>query len=326
MRNFRDNALNRDLLCANFSQQAWQSVHPLVKQWIPAEQIRSQLVAELEDAFHLTEDLQFATRFQKSCPIKGTTKSDYLHRVISLEAGGYVLAGIRFKGLNTAFPFVDVLACDFPLDSAKVLRHLIDGIREAFTVFSPQQVRIRFGSHEDGIPLESFHVTPDLSYFAAPVTFLQQQPHPKNYDAVCLERYTDTDFYPRYQVVHDKFRESSPTLADEILPSSLEDFRNCIANGYVYEVGVKGQWAGVIAVWRHSEYGMYGYCIQEEILASDFRGQGFGAAMLRHLIEHIEGDDHTLLFGHIHPKNVASLTTARRVGLIEVGGYFFIEL
>ena len=53
--------------------------------------------------------------------------------------------------------------------------------------------------------------------------------------------------------------------------SSVEDLERCVANGYVYEVRVKGKWAGVIAVWREGDYGMRGYCIEEYILASGFR-------------------------------------------------------
>ena len=318
------NIPNQDLLRASFLKKSWQSIHPLVKQWLPALQIRSILAEELEVALVRLEDIQFATSFQQYCPIKGANTNDYFHRLIPLERCGCVLTGIRFKGCNTALPFVEVLAQDFPLDSADKLHCLINGIRKEFAVFSPLWVRLRLGDHQQEIPLKLYTITPDLRYFAAPIALLQQQEYPKSYDAIKLERCIDTGFYPRYQVVHDNFRADSTTLADEVSPSSVEDFENCITNGYVFEVYLQGQWVGVIAVWRESDYGMSGYCIEEYILKSEFRGLGFGAAMLRHLIDRLENESNVLLFGHIHPLNLASCGAARRAGLIEIGGYIFV--
>ena len=65
----------------------------------------------------------------------------WANRRLELDNGGWAVAGIRFRALDRAKPFVDVVATDQPPTPAG-LASVAAGVLPAFAVFQPLCLRV----------------------------------------------------------------------------------------------------------------------------------------------------------------------------------------
>lgn len=301
-----------------YVRQARDSLPESIKGWIPGARLRHALARSLADVLDGLTNRERATGFRAAVPVPDATPEDYLLKVIALDRDRTFVAGARFRR-NPAFFFVEVYACDFPIDGAQTLGEIVDAARLTFAVFSPPSllVHVATGGVEERVVAESGART-DFVTLAGPIAALQRRDPPPHMERVTLAPARSAAFYPRYVAAYEDFHATFPHLGNLVHRDSREEIERHISRGPFFEVYVDGEWAGVIAAESATAHGMSGYSIVEEVLAPAHRGRGLAPAMQRRLIDTLPSADDEVLHGTISPENAPSLATARRVGRIEV--------
>jgi len=123
-----------------------------------------------------------------------------------------------------------------------------------------------------------------------------------------------------------RFHALHPELKNRVTPESLVDLRSCGQEGSLFEVKVGDKSAGLIAAHSGQQAPLRGWCVWEEFLYEEFRGQGLATVMQRLLVHNLPPREGDSLFGTIDYRNLPSLKTALGVGRIIVGTRFFCPL
>lgn len=315
------------LLRAGMIGAALTRVDPHIRAWLPELKLRAQVEADIDRALARRSDRAVAARSANACPVAGASVDDYLGQLLEI-AGHRVLISPRFLGLDTGRAFVELDAADFTADDEDALADVLAGCLTAYACFSPWSLRVSLGSHQAPRLPAGASIRPDLRILAGPIAALAARPKPPSFDRMTLVRCGDTSFHPRYREAYDEVHADRPALADGLYISGAEALAPVVAEGHFYEAWIDGEWAGVVAAARSPFYGVPSFVVHEELLIAKFRGRGFGVVLQRQLIEALNSDStvdaQAILFGTIHPLNLPSIATAKRIGRIDVGGYFFV--
>ena len=310
-------------LAQKFINCELEAIPAPVRVWLPEDHYREVLKASIEKDAVRVIDKAFAEKFYQHCPINGATAAEYNYRIIQLNNDEFVMTSIRFMGLDVTKPFVMIDHSSMPIDSFEKAHHLWKEVRQHYHIFNPLYMRI-FSTSDVFRIQDNQLIVQDFDVLAAPVKALQQLNKPKHYENVHLEVMCDLTNYEHYEAAFQHFYEQAPHLKHDVRMLDDEAMQWLIDNAHIFEVFINEQWAGVIAVEPNSHYFLSGYEVAEEILTPEFRGQGYAAAVQRHMIDRLKGEDDELLYGTIKPMNIASRKTAQRVGRMIVGGYYFI--
>ena len=306
-----------------FLAYAQNKVHPLVREWLSAETIRANLLEELDaDLERLKSDV-LAAEFQYHCPVAGASADDYKNRVVEVD-GLTLLTGIRFLGLDLQKPFVDVMYSSEAALTPEQLSAVKDAIREAFSVFRPRRFRFYSPSNQP-----RFAKGGDKRLLAAPLGVILAQPEAKTLRRVTLKRATSPAFYGDYAAIYEELLAEHPELQEVVRLESEADMQAYLDEGYVFEVFVDDQPAGVTAVLEDKQDGLSGLCVMEIVLAKAFRAQGFGSAVQRRLAAALvaaEAAQDVLLFGTIGENNLPARRAAARAGRVDLGGRVWVTL
>lgn len=300
---------------------AQHKVHPQVRAWLGDEAVARNLTEELDGDLERLESDALATEFRHHCPVAGADAEDYKNRLLNV-GGLELLVGIRFLGLDLAKPFVDVMYTSEPTLTPGQLARVQDAVRKDFSPFQPKRTRFYCPSH-----LPRFSADGDKRLLAAPLGVMLAR---ADADArVTLRRASSLEFYPEYAAAYRELHEARPGLRDVLRVESAEDMQGYLEAGHLFEVFVDDVWAGVTAVFRDVDAGIGGFCVAEIVLASAFRGRGFGPSVQRGLAAGLlEGDAKPgeLLFGTVGEANVPARRTAQRAGRLDVGGHVWVPL
>ena len=114
----------------------------------------------------------------------------------------------------------------------------------------------------------------------------------------------------------------------------IEDMRTWVAQGYVNLLFVNDELAGVIVVEPDNSLGMTGFYIIENIIFSEYKGQGLGKLMQQAMIyqlvnnqsKQLERQKTDMLFGTIHFDNISAIQCAKSVGRDDIGGYLWVAI
>lgn len=251
-------------------------------------------------------DDTFARQFAEACPVPGVEAAAYRHRQMTV-GGETLLVGIRFKGCDVAQPFVDLLAWTGEPQSA-----WIPAIGEEFAAFRPQAVRLGW-SRETPPPWPG---EVDQHVFAGRVG----GPY-AGHELVISAR--DLAWFDDFHREFEQWRGASP-LGDEVFPSELADFQDCLDSGHVVVAAHDGRFLGVAACRRLAERAFAGWTIVEEFVVPEAQGRGLGTALQRGLLQRLPTGD--VVWGTIHGRNLASQATARRCGRELVETWWFTPL
>ena len=113
---------------------------------------------------------------------------------------------------------------------------------------------------------------------------------------------------------------------DQATIATLEDLDESLTAGTLFDVRVGGDWAGYVSVMSEGQtLGMPAYVVQELILASKFRGRGYGPHLTTLLVRALP-DEGRVLIGTIHSDNRGARQAAERAGRIDVGGWVQVRL
>ncbi len=306
-------------------EMEWALLPALLKEWHEETWLKERLVESVQREFALLDNPDFGQQFYQYCQLKGTQASDYMYKCWQLSDGGTVITSIRFFGTNLAKPFVELVHRDFHIDSIVHLQSVANEVYEYHKIFNPKYLRLFDGQ---GIfSDEEENISYDLHYVAAPISFIKQLPLPQRYNDLQLTIPNSIDlFYEKYKHSFEQLLVEQPHYKELISLESKEDLFQLLAQKTLFCVEIDGQWAGLVAAEQRQEQYLRGFCVIEELLDKEWRGQGFGVALQRHLIERLPAQDNDLIYGTIDDKNMPSLKTAFRVGRKSIGKYVFCKM
>jgi GNAT superfamily N-acetyltransferase len=141
---------------------------------------------------------------------------------------------------------------------------------------------------------------------------------------VALARTTVDAIYERYAATYAELHAARPELVAAARQEPREDLEDYAAEGGLFSILVDERWAGLAAVFRANEYGLRGYCVGELVLTAEARGRGFARSIQQRLAHALDDRGDDVLFGHIHPINVAAQRSARAAGRHDVGGMLWM--
>jgi L-amino acid N-acyltransferase YncA len=313
-----------------FSKSDWlvwavDQVHPQLKVWYSQAQLESNLTAQLERDLDWLENL--GEGFERNMPVAGATPAMYNHRVLEV-AGMQVMLGIRFRGGDISIPFVDLVRSSHEITTPAQVEAICDLVRQEFAIFKPLMVRFYQPAHLE-FQIDVPGSSGDKRVLAAPLTTMLEHSKPDGLERVILRRAETLEFYEQYAETYASIYQERPWLPTESTPESLEDMREYLETGHVFEVLVDGQWAGITgADHRSDEFALRGFVVLEMLLAKFARGQGLGAAVQYRLAEALQTSaaPEDVLYGTIGSNNPPMLKTAARVGRVDLGGWIWVDL
>jgi hypothetical protein len=297
------------------------ALHPWVKRHFSAEARKQALARELH--FWLVTaatDMSWAENFRAHVPDVGEPARSYLARWVPLggDAGGHVLVGPRYLGLDPSWPFVGVAASDRPLvpDDAEAPTGIA---RRMFAAFAPRFVMVHTSDPVDAWP----GTTPERRLVAGTLEQLRNRP-----PAGCVraEARRDTGFYGEYLRMHEAHVACEPSHARHARCETREDLDKLARAGLLFDVLVDGAWAGLIAAEPDVASGMTGARVIELILDHPYRGRGYGPSLTTLLARKLDLPGDQALFGTIHHQNTAAYRSALAAGRVDVGGEIVIPL
>ena len=271
------------------------------------EGLKKEIVSDLDQLAELSQPEVYIERFNYF-KLDRTTAEDFRERILDVEKDKFIMAGIRFRGLNVNKPFISIVA-NFEITNDR-LSSLAKLVKNEFSVFKP----IAFQFH---LPSEVELIAPGIGIdrytIVGSVEKLIERKLPRRVETIEIVELNNTEFYDDYLSEYKIFHDKNQNLKDEVKPESLEDFKEAISNQLLYKVIIEDKHAGIIAGSAFDYYGIKGVCILEEILYDSFKGKGLGAYLQKEFAKKLRGR-YQLLWGTISSLNQPSLKTAFRNG------------
>ncbi len=168
-------------------------------------------------------------------------------------------------------------------------------------------------------------VIPYKRHLAAPAAEILAAT-PKHADDVVIRKADDLAFYDDYSQMYDDFHADVPDLVDHVRKESPDDLRGFQAEGVVALVNIDGILAGVMAATPACEHGLRGWMMKERIFSRQYRGGGYGPAALWAFLRMLPLEPDDFFWGTIVPDNHASLKSALRLGRVDIGGWYWIDV
>lgn len=271
------------------------------------EDLKKEIASELEQLAELSLPEICSTRCDYF-KLDGTTAEDFRERILEVEKDKFILAGIRFRGLNVNKPFISIVAnFEITADRLSVLAKLI---KKEFSIFKPMAIQFHMPSE---VELNAPDLGVDRYTLVGSVSDLIECKLPERAETVELVELSNTDFYDEYLNEYKIFHEKNYHLQDEVKPESLEDFTEALSNKLLFKILLDNKHAGIIAGSASDYYGVQGAYIFEEILYDSFKGKGLGVYLQKEFAKKLLGR-YQLLWGTISSLNQSSLKTAIRNG------------
>lgn len=279
------------------------------------------VVEEIDELLSLNDPEVMAKRAQHFA-VADTTAGDYSENFYLLENGHRVLAGIRHLSSDPAHPFVHFVLPFVP--SAQDIQFLAQVSRRKFSKFAPKYFsflsRPSLGMADVGRDLAAGrHVV------AGRVAGLREAPATGTMSRISFEPFDFENGMTWYRQSYTDFHSANPSLSSWVPITDEDDLRSCARDGWIFQVRVDGQRAGLVAAERKKCIGDSGAYMMELLLVPPFKGQGLASEIQRKFID-VLPPDIELVWGTIDAKNQASLKTALRVGRTVIRTEYFMEL
>jgi GNAT superfamily N-acetyltransferase len=301
----------------------------VLSQWYGQERLRAQLADSLAVELGRVGDESFARSFREAVSVD--VDADLLswsNRILPLDdAAGWVLAGIRFRGMDVSKPFVDVIACTQQPTGAGIL-DVVTAVARAYAVFGPLCTRFAVPDADGFMRVLDAGFGPgsaiDMHLVAGLVRQLRAAPRVTTYEQVELRAGDPSFLADRARDIYADLAAEHPETALWATPESTDSLEESASSGLLFDVAVDGRPAGVAAALREDAHGMTGFVVQEIALDRAYRGRGLGPAVLQRLVDRLPDRGGDVLWGSIHPDNVSSMRNALRVGRRPVGAYAWV--
>jgi hypothetical protein len=245
--------------------------------------------------------------------IPNATASDY--KLKKIDCGNfYVLAHIRFKGMQRNAPFVSI---EYISESHSVFYENIEAVKpkilEAFSVFDTHLVRLLINpndikylhSYENDISMLAVAFK-DFQHFEIPKMEIEVVP--------CMNEME----YEQYCAEYEAFLQKNENLRGNVLPEPIDVLNSKAEKGYLCKILYENQCAGWIALDENYEFFVKGYVVWDKIIYEPFQGMNLSYAALSKIIRIKEFSKEEFLHGWIDPTNFASYNSALKSGRTEV--------
>jgi GNAT superfamily N-acetyltransferase len=305
----------------------WTS--PVLSQWYGQDRLRAQLATSLATELGRIGDEGFARSYRQAVELDiDADVLSWSNRILTPEDGtGWALAGIRFRGMDAGLPFVDVIACTEAFTRAGLLA-VAAGAARAYGAFGPLCTRFAVPDADGFMKLVADGFGPrstiDMQIVAGLIRRLRAAPRVATYERVELKAGDPSLLADRARDIYADLAAERPVTALWATPEGADSLGQCAGEGLLFDVAVDGRPAGVAAALREDAHGMAGFVVQEIALDRAHRGRGLGPAVLQRLADQLPDRGTDVVWGMIHPDNVASMRNALRVGRRPVGAYAWV--
>lgn len=274
------------------------------------------------------EDVSFGESFAEHCPVDGAEPKDYLQRVLDLGDGLRVLGGIRFRGGDGSFPFVDVLVSTKPLDGC--LPRVLEALRAEWELFAPRAARV-FVPEEPERARLAVGAELDQVFAAASLEAVEAKAPPLAED-LRVARVAGREVeacHAAMETAYAEFTEDHAALAARVPPAGLDQLGDCQSSGILLRIEdvESDACVGIFGVHRDAEGFFDEFCVCEEVLRRSHRGRGIAACVQGEAARLMgRAGQRGMLWGTIDASNTASRRTAARAGRPEVAAWAFHRL
>ena len=263
-----------------FVQARLNNLKPYIGSLEPVEVLKKGVEAHLDELLELGE----ISKCQKGADffkLPGIQAEDFKERVISLEDGGEVLVGIRFRGLNTEEAFVHFWPnfSDFKRLDFMELRQIA---KREFGKFSPKWFALALSP---GRSFQGENYFEDLLTVLGEVKLLSRDVF---FEDVQIEQVSKVDFYGHYLDEYHRFHQSVPRLKKEVKPEKKEDLEISAKSGLLFKIHVGSKFAGIISGLEEKRFGISGVCVLEKFLFENFRAKGLSTGVQKLFINQLE--------------------------------------
>jgi hypothetical protein len=310
------------------TRRAWTS--ETIVSWYPDDQLDQQLRLGLATEAGRVGDAAFGHEFRDLAAAGGPQDPlAWANRRFDLPAGGWAVAGPRFRRLDSSRPFVDVIATTEP-PTPDGLAIVAAAVLPAYAAFAPLCLRVDAPDPEGLVELLARDPrfgpgsAVDMVVVAGAVERLRAHPRATAYPDVSLRAGDPSSLATRVSAIYDELGESQPGLAQWANPEDADSLAECAEEGLLFEVLADAEPAGVTAALRYDAHGMTGFSVQELCLDSRHRGRRLAPAVVQRLTDELPARAGDVLWGTIHPANRPSLRNALSIGRVPVGGYVWV--
>lgn len=239
--------------------------------------------------------------------------SVFQERLFRLQDGKLIVAGLRFRKLDPAFPFLHVTA-NFTV-TASEWPEILGSLRAAFPAVPLRGITFRQGPDSFGL----FHRKWSHTVFGRTDVATEEFPD--------SEVKTDWDrqvrFYDLYKREYQNLLNESPERNAYLRFEDEADLQAAAADGLLCSLTDRAGWGGVIAGREHRFYGWSCLYIFEIFLVERLRGRRLAGLLQRFFLRSLSSR-YSHVIGHIDDSNRSSLNTALSAGRRIVETEYFV--
>lgn len=226
---------------------------------------------------------------------------EFRERVLLQDGAKVIVGGVRFKNLDSKFPFVELNA-NFDLFESTVIEDAAAVARQQFGKFAPKGILI-VGA-------------PDVAVSSA----IERWGHTVGGRSTPFCRASlpigltcsfpaEIDFYEEYRAAYAAWQATSPRLSGYVSPEPRSDLEASAAKGLMVSLADATGWCGAAAARERVLYGTRALYIFEIFLVERWRGKGAAKAVDAALVASA-ASSYSIVWEHIHSENWPSLRLA----------------
>lgn len=106
---------------------------------------REKILSAIREEIESLIELALPEICQERCNhfnLDGTTPEDYSEKILKLDEEKFILAGIRFQGLDVTKPFIGIQLSDSNIDELTIFQ-VMEVVKKEFSVFAPLAIQIK---------------------------------------------------------------------------------------------------------------------------------------------------------------------------------------
>ncbi len=213
------------------------------------EQLLKSIRQEIESLAELA-DPEICLKRCQFFDLPGVNQEEYEEKILYIDDDSFILAGIRFQGLDVTKPFVSILG-NFKKADSIPFNKIAQIVREKFKAFKPHSFHMSF---PEGITIPANYKI-DRYTVMGNIQNVVNLPLDNISDQVELMPLKEMNFYEDYVREYEKIFSKYPQLKNEVDIESLDSLNDAGNENLLFEILINGQRAGVIAGYTENYFG-----------------------------------------------------------------------
>lgn len=296
-----------------------------IKKHLPEDKARINITSQYDSFYCYSEDNQSAERYMNAAKHKNRNIDDYKIHLSEAYGKNLVMSSIFLNKMGHGkIPFIEIHKKNFDVFDNPEFEDIKKYLSNKYRAFEPEKICFFEVMDHEKERDQEFEIETIL--VAGHINTIQKSERPEKYDDILLQRVFDYEFYDKYVSEYELLKKDNEIYEHKVRAESMNSLKESMDSGYIYKIIIDGAFAGIFALAKTFFNFYSGYYIKEEVLFSEFRGNNFGAAAQRKLIDSLEAKDYEFIFGTIVSENHASLKTAYRCGRHDSGKFYIINI